>query len=131
MDLCSRKIIGYAYGTTMTAELAVKAVENACLNVRDTKGIILHSDLGSQYTSQAFEECLDRKGILHSFSRKGNTYDNACMEGFYLPTYQDSKEARRAIFEYIEGWYNRKRIHSSIGYITLQQKEDEELKKTV
>ena len=139
MDLCSRKIIGYAYGTSMTADLAVKAVENACLNVRDTKGIILHSDLGSQYTSQAFEDCLARKEILHSFSRKGNPYDNACMESFhsvlkkeeiYLHTYQDSKEARRAIFEYIEGWYNRKRIHSSIGYLTPQQKEDEELKKT-
>ena len=138
MDLCSRKIIGYAYGTSMTAELAVKAVENACLNVRDTKGIILHSDLGSQYTSKTFEDCLSRKEILHSFSRKGNPYDNACIESFhsvlkkeeiYLHTYQDSKEARRAIFEYIEGWYNRKRIHSSIGYLTPQQKEDEELKK--
>ena len=51
MDLCSRKIIGYAYGTSMTAELAVEAVKNACLNVRDTQGLILHSDLGSQYTS--------------------------------------------------------------------------------
>ena len=138
MDLCSRKIIGYAYGTSMTAELAVKAVENACLNVRDTKGIILHSDPGSQYTSKAFEDCLSRKEILYSFSRKGNPYDNACIESFhsvlkkeeiYLHTYQDSKEARIAIFEYIEGWYNRKRIHSSIGYLTPQQKEDEELKK--
>ena len=139
MDLCSRKIIGYAYGTSMTAELAVEAVENACLNVRDTKGILLHSDLGSQYTGQTFEGCLAREEILHSFSRKGNPYDNACIESFhsvlkkeeiYLHTYQDSKEARRAIFEYIEGWYNRKRIHSSIGYLTPQQKEDEELKKT-
>ena len=115
MDLCSRKITGYAYGTSMTAEPAVKAAGNACLNVRDTKGIILHSDPGSRYTSQAFEDCLARKEILHSFSRKGNPYDNACMESFhsvlkkeeiYLHTYQDSKEARRAIFEYIEGWYN-------------------------
>ena len=123
----------------MVAGLAVQAVENACLNVRETKGIILHSDLGSQYTSQAFEDCLGSKGILHSFSRKGNPYDNACTESFhsvlkkeeiYLHTYQDSNEARRAIFEYIEGWYNRKRIHSSIGYLTPQQKEDEELKKT-
>ena len=129
MDLCSRKIIGHAYGTSMTAELAVEAVGNACLNVRDTKGGILHSDLGSQYTSRAFEDCLARKEILHSFSRKGNPYDNACMESFhsvlkkeeiYLHTYQDSKEARRAVFEYIEGWYNRKRIHSPIGYLTPQ-----------
>lgn len=138
MDLCSRKIIGYAYGTAMTAELAVEAVRNACLNVKDTRGIILHSDLGSQYTSQAFENYLSVNGIIHSFSRKGNPYDNACIESFhsvlkkeeiYLHTYQDSKEARRAIFEYIESWYNRKRIHSAIDYMTPQQKEDEELKK--
>ena len=69
----------------------------------------------------------------HSFSRKGNPYDNACIESFhsvlkkeeiYLHTYQDSKEARRAIFEYIESWYNRKRIHSTIDYITPQQEEE-------
>ena len=138
MDLCSRKIIGYAYSTSMTAELAVKAVKNACLNVKDTEGLILHSDLGSQYTSQVFENYLTSKGIVHSFSRKGNPYDNACIESFhsvlkkeeiYLHSYQDSAQARRAIFEYIEGWYNRKRIHSAIGYITPQQKEDEESKK--
>ena len=126
MDLCSRKIIGYACGTSMTADLAVEAVKNACLNVKDTRGIILHSDLGSQYTSQIFETYLSRKGIVHSFSRKGNPYDNACIESFhsvlkkeeiYLYTSQDFKEARRVIFEYIEAWYNRKRIHSSIGYI--------------
>ena len=138
IDLCSRKIIGYAYGTTMTAELAVQAVKNACLNVKDTKGIILHSDLGSQYTSQMFEDYLSKRGLVHSFSRKGNPYDNACIESFhsvlkkeevYLHIYQDFKEARRAIFEYIESWYNRKRIHSAIDYMTPQQKEDEELKR--
>lgn len=138
MDLCSRKIIGYAYGTTMTADLAVQAVKNACLNVKETKGIMLHSDLGSQYTSQAFEGYLTAKEMLHSFSRKGNPYDNACIESFhsvlkkeeiYLHTYQDFKEADRAIFEYIESWYNRKRIHSAIDYLTPQQKEDVELKK--
>ena len=138
MDLCTRKIIGYAYSKSMTAELAVEAVKNACLNVKDTQGIILHSDLGSQYTSQLFENFLISRGMVHSFSRKGNPYDNACIESFhsvlkkeeiYLHTYADSKAARRAIFEYIEGWYNRKRIHSAIGYMTPQQKEDEELKK--
>ena len=138
MDLCSRKIIGYAYGISMTVELAVEAVKSACLNVKDTQGIILHSDLGSQYTSQTFERYLSRHGILHSFSRKGSPYDNARIESvhsvmkkedIYLHTYQDFREARRPIFEYIEGWYNRKRIHSAIGYMTPQQKEDEELKK--
>lgn len=119
MDLCSRKIIGYAYGTAMTAELATQEVRNACLNVKETKGIILHSDLGSQYTSQTFESYLLKKEMIHSFSRKGNPYDNACIESFhsvlkkeeiYLHTYQDFKEANKAIFEYIESWYNRKRI---------------------
>ena len=91
MDLCSRKIIGYAYGTSMTAELAVEAVKNACIE------------------------------SFHSVLKK---------EEIYLHTYQDFKEARRAVFEYIEGWYNRKRIHSAIGYMTPQQREDEELKKS-
>ena len=138
MDLYSCKIIGYAYRTSMTAELAVEAVKNACRNARATEGLIHHSDLGSHYTSREFENCLNSRGIRHSFSCKGNPYDNACIESFhsvlkkeeiYLHTYQDFKEARRAIFEYIEGWYNRKRIHSAIGYKTPQQKEDEELRK--
>jgi transposase InsO family protein len=129
MDLFSRKIIGYAYGTSMTAELAVKAVENACLNVKTTEGIILHSDLGSQYTSQEFEYFLCSKGIIQSFSRKGNPYDNACIESFHSilkkeevnhHKYYDFNVARKAIFEYIESWYNRKRIHGSIDYMTPQ-----------
>lgn len=71
MDLCSRKIIGYAYGTSMTAELAVEAVKNACLNVKDTAGIILHSDLGSQYTSIAFESCLaERESCIPSAAKE-------------------------------------------------------------
>ncbi len=76
--------------------------------------------------------------VMDQCSRKGNPHDNACIESFHsilkkegihLHTYRDSREARRAIFEYIEGWYNRKRTHSAIGYKTPQQKEDEELKK--
>ena len=135
-DLYNRKIIGYAYGKTMTTELALKAVENACMNVPYTKGIILHSDLGSQYTSQLFERYMLKNEMLHSFSRKGNPYDNACIESFhsvlkkeevYLNTYQDFGEAQMAIFEYIESWYNRRRIHSAINYMTPQQKEDEAL----
>ena len=137
MDLYNCKIIGYAYGKTMTAELALKAVENACMNVPDTKGIILHSDLGSQYTSQLFERYMLKNEMLHSFSRKGNPYDNACIESFhsvlkkeevYLNTYPNFEEAQMAIFEYIESWYNRRRIHSAINYMTPQQKEDEALR---
>ena len=88
------------------------------INVKNTKGIILHSDLGSRHTSQLFERYLCKVQIRHSFSRKGNPYDNACIESFhsvlkkeevYLHTCQDFREARRAIFESIESWYNRKR----------------------
>lgn len=124
--------------TTMSAELTIEVVKIACLNVKDTKGVLLHSDLGSQYTSHTFESCLTGKGLIHSFNRKGNPNDNACIESLhsalekeeiYLHTYQDFKEARRAIFEYIESWHNRKGIHSAINYMTPQQKEDMELGK--
>ena len=127
MDLYSKKIIGYAYGTSITTELVVKSVENACLNVKSTKGIILHSDLGTQYTSQKFSELITNKEMVHSFSRKGNPYDNACIESFHSllkkeevnhKKYYDFNVASRAIFEYIESWYNRRRIHGAINDMT-------------
>ena len=136
MDLYDRKIIGWSYGKNITAELATQAVKNACLNIPDTEGIILHSDLGSQYTSDEFENYLQSQGMLHSFSRKGNPYDNACIESFhsvlkkeevYTTTYQTFEEAKTALFEYIESFYNRKRRHSAIDYKTPQQVEDEAL----
>ncbi|WZL71402.1 DDE-type integrase/transposase/recombinase [Defluviitalea saccharophila] len=72
MDLYSKKIIGYVYETSMTADLVVKSLENVCLNVKATKGIILHSDLGTQYTSQKFQELVSKKEMIHSINRKGN-----------------------------------------------------------
>lgn len=136
MDLYDRKIIGWAYGKNITAELAIQAVKNACLNIPNTEGIILHSDLGSQYTSDKFEGYLQSLGMLHSFSRKGNPYDNACIESFhsvlkkeevYTTTYMTFEEAKTALFEYIESFYNRKRRHSALGYKTPQQVEYEAL----
>lgn len=121
MGLHDRKSIGYAYGTNMTAELALQAEKNAAINIPDLKGIIIHSDLGSQYTSDLFESYLTKNEMKHSFSRKGNRYDNACIESFhsvmkkektYINIYKDFNEAKKAIFEYIESWYNRKRIHN-------------------
>ena len=100
------------------------------------QGIILHSDLESQYTSEEFEGCLKKLGIRLSFSRKGNPYDNACIESFhsvlkkeevYTTTYYTFEEAKSALFEYIESFYNRKRRHSAIDYKTPQQVEDEAL----
>ncbi|WP_324826010.1 IS3 family transposase [Sinanaerobacter sp. ZZT-01] len=127
MDFYSKKIIGWAFDTTMSAELAVKAINNACLNVKNSEGIILQSDLGTQYTSELFERTLAKKKIRHSFSRKGCPYDNACIESLhsllkkeevYCKIYKDSSDAYKSIFEYIESWYNQKRIHSILGYKT-------------
>ena len=123
MDRHSKKILGYAYDVSITA------VNNVCLNVKDIEGILLHSDLGMQYTSHAFEECLKEKGILDSFSIKGMSYDNACIESFHSilkkeevnqKEYYDFKTAKQALFEYMESWYNHKRIHSAINYLIPQ-----------
>ncbi|MCR5763603.1 MAG: integrase core domain-containing protein [Treponema sp.] len=100
---------------------------NAALNVKHTDGIIIQSDLGCQYTSNIFESALAELKIRHSYSKKGCPYDNYCIESFHsvlkkeevsLNKYKDSKAAYNAIFEYIESWYNRKRIHSSLNYRT-------------
>ena len=94
----------------MTAELAVKSIENACLNVNMAKDIILHSNMGSQYISQKFEDYLDNKHMIHSFSRKGNSYDNACIESFHSllkkavinrRKYYNFNTAQKVVLEYM------------------------------
>ena len=116
-----------ALAPDVLAEQAKKALENASLNVKKTKGIILQTDLGSQYTSNIFEEYLAKLKNRHSYSRKGCPYDNSCIESFHLilkkeevnlKKYKDFKDAYNAIFEYIEAWYNRERIHSCLNYRT-------------
>ncbi len=101
------------------------------------QGVILHTDLGSQYTSSEFIQYVQMYGMKHSFSQKGCPYDNACIESFhailkkeeiYQTRYYDFKEAQLALFQFIEGWYNRRRIHSSLGYQTPQAIEDRERK---
>lgn len=119
----------------MDAELVVAALDNAYVNQRPEKGsLIFHSDLGTQYTSNKFIEQLNKYEMLQSHSRKGCPYDNACIESFNSILkkervnhikYYDYETAQIDIFEFIEAWYNRKRIHGSIGYITPQMKEDQ------
>ena len=134
MDLHTRKIIGHSMSKYIDTKLALQAVKNALKLQKPTKCLILHSDLGCQYTSLEFKEyILSTKTITHSFSGKGCPYDNASIESYHaslkkeevhLVTYYDFNAAKLAIFEYIESWYNRKRIHSSIGYISPQRCED-------
>ncbi len=134
LDLHSKKIIGYAFGKRMTNDLVVKSLKNAyCSQSPDKdKQLIFHSDLGSQYTSNDLKELCKNFNITQSFSNKGCPYDNTCIESFhssikkeeiYRNTYRTFEEANKAIFKYIEGWYNRKRLHSSINYMTPDQCE--------
>lgn len=99
--------------------------------------MIFHSDLGSQYTSNEYENFLLEKNVKHSYGKKGYPYDNASMESFNailkkeevnVNTYETFNEARLAIFEFIEGWYNNTRIHSSLDYKTPNQKYNEYIK---
>jgi putative transposase len=133
MDLNSRKIVGHSMSKNIDTTLAIKALDNAYKLQKPAEGLILHSDLGSQYTSYEFGEYVKEHKLIHSFSGKGNPYDNACIESFHsvlkkeevnLVKYFNFDVARLAIFEYIESWYNRERIHSSLGYITPQEWED-------
>ena len=127
IDLCHRKVIGWSMGSTMTKELVINALEQAVRRAKPPKGVIHHSDRGSQYASHAYQALLKKYGFTVSMSRKGNCYDNACAESFfstlkneliYLTRFKTRKEARQAIFEYIEVFYNRVRLHSSLGYMS-------------
>lgn len=127
MDIYSRKIIGWEVDKRLGSDLVERAMKKALLQREVQKGIVFHSDQGIQYTSQSFRKLLREGGFIQSMSRRGNCYDNAVTERFFrtLKTelvkrrrYQSREEARRSIFEYIEIFYNRKRIHSSIGYLS-------------
>lgn len=127
MDMHSRLIIGYSYQRHMKQDIVLESLRQALYKTKDTKGIIVQSDLGSQYLSYGVEQFLQVNGIIHSYSRKGIPQDNAPIEAFHsiikreklnrvvLKTY---KVAKTVIFSYIEGFYNRRRIHSSINYMT-------------
>jgi len=131
MDLCSRKIIAWKFSKQMTLDLVQDTLEQVKSRVRS--GLILQTDRGSQYTSMAYEQQLKTLGIRHSYSQKGYPYDNSCIESFHASlkkeeiyqqaSYATFEVAKLALFEYIEGWYNRKRIHSKIGYKTPQEFE--------
>ena len=125
LDIYSRKVIGWQTDKNLNSDLVEKALKNALVDRRVNKGIIFHSDQGIQYASESFRRMLKDNGFVQSMSRKGNCYDNAITETFFhtLKTelvnrtkYRTREEARRSIFEYIEIFYNRRRLHSSIGY---------------
>lgn len=132
MDLYTRKIVGWHADERMTKELVLQALDQAYNRQRPKGEVLHHSDRGSQYASHEYQKRLLKYGMKCSMSRKGNCYDNACIESFhsalkkelvYLEKFRTRKEARSRIFEYIEFFYNRKRVHSAIGYLTPFQHE--------
>ena len=127
MDAYNREIVGWAVDKRMTKDLVIKAMDRAIRKRRPSQSPIFHSDRGSQYASYAFRRLLVNNHIRQSMSGKGNCYDNAMAESFfktlkteliYQNKYQTRQEAKQDIFEYIEVFYNRKRLHSALDYKT-------------
>lgn len=125
LDLYSRAIVGWAIDDTMTAHLPATALKNALATRRPRPGLLHHSDRGSQYDSELYRGLLERHGLVQSMSRKGDCYDNAPMESFFSTLkaelvgstrYANTTHAREEIFAYIEGFYNTRRLHSSINF---------------
>jgi len=132
LDLYSRKIVGWSMSERMKDQLVIDAFVHAWWRRKPSKGLIFHSDRGSQYCSNKFINHLKSKGIEQSMSSTGCCYDNAVTESFfhtlkveevYHERYRTRHQARSAIFEYIEGFYNRVRTHSTLGYKTPEDFE--------
>jgi transposase InsO family protein len=125
LDLFSRKVVGWAMSEKLDRELVLSALDMALLG--RPAPALHHSDRGSQYASEDYRRLLEQRGITCSMSRKGNCWDNAVVESFfstlkqelvYLSTFKTRQQAQLALFEYIEVFYNRKRRHSSLGYLS-------------
>ncbi len=125
IDLADRKVVGWSLSDNMTDEdTVIAAFKKAVKNRPILPGLIFHSDRGSQYASNEFRKLLDSEKCIQSMSRKGNCWDNAVAESFfktikveslYRQKFENAQEVYSAIFDYIDGWYNTKRIHSSLG----------------
>lgn len=136
LDLGSRRIVGWSMSNRLTAELACDALKMACWRRKPPKGLLAHSDCGVQYSSRAYRQLIDDFGLVQSMSRRANCWDNAAMESFFKTLkvervgqvrYDTRDQARLDIVDWIEGWYNQGRLHSSIGYRTPAGFERERL----
>lgn len=132
MDLSNREIIGWTFDDNMEDELAINALNNAKFNTNNPRGVLLHTDRGSQFTSAGFIDALKKDNFIRSLSRRGNCWDNACIESFFKSLKVEwlypagvltPDQTRLLIFEYIEIFYNRKRLHSSLGYTSPMEYE--------
>lgn len=133
LDIFTRKIVGFSADDNMRTELVLNALTEALGRQDVTPGeLIAHSDQGSQFAAEDYRDKMMMAGIIASMSRRGNCYDNAHCESFfhslktelvYRRNFKTREEAKQAIFKWIETWYNRQRLHSSLGYMTPEQYE--------
>lgn len=132
IDLFSRKVVGMSMGEKLETSLIERALNQALYHRAPLEGLIHYSDRGCQYTSEEFSKMAKRNGILLSMSETGNCYDNAVAESFfhtlktehvYQNRFNTREEAKRDLFEYIEVFYNRQRVHSFLGYLSPEEFE--------
>jgi len=133
IDLATRKVVGWSVSKRITAELVIDAYLDGVRREQPARGLIIHSDRGSQYASRAFRRMLKRTGAIQSMSAKGRCYDNAFAESFFhtlkvewlwSTTLFSRDQARSELFEYLEIYYNRQRLHSGLGYLTPLEAEE-------
>ena len=127
LDLFSRQVVGWAMGQSIDTQLVLGALDMALKSRKPPRGLLHHSDRGSQYASADYQRALEQRAIRCSMSRKGNCWDNAVVESFFSSLKRElvheadfttREQATAALFEYIEVFYNRKRRHSSLGYLS-------------
>jgi transposase InsO family protein len=132
IDLGSRRVVGWALADHMRTELIIDALDMAFISRRPAPGAIFHSDRGCQYTSLDYADFARGNGVVLSVGRKGNCWDNAVAESFFATIKRELIDTRawptreglrRAVFDYIEGWYNTRRLHSSLGYLSPAEYE--------
>jgi transposase InsO family protein len=125
LDLYSRRVVGWSMSESLESRLCLAALQMALQARQPAPGLVHHSDRGTQYASAGYRQLLDEHGLVCSMSRRANCWDNAVAESFFSTLkselvdgriFSDRREAAQAVFEYIEVFYNRQRLHSSIGY---------------
>jgi len=136
IDLYSRKVVGWSVANNLKAELVMEALRKAYIKRKPDKGLIIHSDRGVQYSSEVFKSLLKRHNFVQSMSRKGNCWDNACMESFFSlikkeeinhVEFENLEHVKYVVFKYIDVFYNRQRIHSYLEYKTPTEFESKKI----
>lgn len=135
LDLYSRKVVGWSFGTTLETELALSALQMAQTTRRPAPGLLHHSDRGCQYTSQEYQRALRDMQATCSMSRRGNCWDNAAMESFFATLKMElgldrpignRQDTQTVVFTWMVGWYNRLRRHSALGYLSPEAFENKQ-----